>query len=246
MLTLLAIIGASHTLFSIFMYYRNSNDSFTVTSLRAYNTFLEFSDKALAQSKKTGIAILNSFTNNTQLYFYHDTVSRIPHVYPSLQAAQQFANPLWVYCPELKQLRSLTCTSDKYKHVPFLSADIINSSMTYSLSTCFEKLQVFKANSTNVPLTVYILAWAYETNTPLPLFSNDCLWKLNVITEDGEEKVYNILTSLEIDTLQESLTTASATASSASSASTSTASSSATATATASEVLAVQDLRSST
>lgn len=224
MLTLLAIIGASHTIFSIVMYYRNSNDSFSVASLRAYNSFLEFSDKALAQSKKTGIAVLNSFTNDTQLYFYDDTVSRIPHVYPSLAAAQQFANPLWVYCPELNQLRSLTCTSDKYKHVPFLSADIINSSTTHSLSTWFEKLQVSKANSTNVPLAVYILAWAYETNTPLPLFSQDCLWKLNVITEDGEEKVFNILTGLEIDTVQEPLiATASTTTASTSTASTATA-----------------------
>jgi len=72
---------------------------------------------------------------------------------------------------------------------------LTNSVKTHSLSQWIEELRV--SSHINVPLRVLVLIWAIETNTDIHLFSNET-WLLNVITEDGDEKTFNILTELEV------------------------------------------------
>ena len=188
------LLGTGSALFCMVFYFRNRGASLVVESLRVYNTCLEVAEKALNQSKKTANAILDSFTKNTKLYFFDKSISHIPHIFSSIEKANQFGNPQWVYCLESKKLKQIECIDKPEKHLPFLSVELTDSVKTYCLSPWVEGVRI--SSNTNVPLRVFILCWAFETNTDIHLFSNN--WLLNVITEEGDEKTFHILTEEEI------------------------------------------------
>jgi hypothetical protein len=185
-------LGASSAVFCMVMYFRNS--SIAVESLRAYNTYIQVAEKILNQSKKTGNAILDSFQKKTELYFFDESISRIPHKLASIEQARQFGKPQWIYSLESKKLQQIECIDNPEKHLPFLSVELTDSVKTYCLSPWVEDIHV--SSNRVVPLYVLVLCWAFETNTDIHLFSNN--WLLNVITEDGDEKTLNVLTELEV------------------------------------------------
>ena len=195
MIASLTYFGAGSLFFYLLMYFRDSNSSFAITSVRVYNRLVEVSEKVIVQTKKIGTAIVNSIVEEPLICFYNKNISLLPYCVNSFTQATQFDKPEWVYHVKFKKLKRVEPFDKPDKHLPFLSVELTNTVKKYSLSQWIEEMRV--SSDINVPLRVLVLIWAIETNTDIHLFSNET-WLLNVITIDGDEKVLNVLTEVEV------------------------------------------------
>jgi len=143
-----------------------------------YLWFLDVAKLVILQTKKTSLAIVDSFSEtNEKLYFFKD--SNIPLI-TSEKPLVDIDDTVWIFSNNKFTLNN---NIKEYKHLPYISISLYKG--TELISDISEWVQNIKVNE-YPPLSHIIMVWAYTTKVTLDYKLSD--YNLSVITEDGDEQ----------------------------------------------------------
>jgi hypothetical protein len=200
MVSTICLVGSIQATLLSYIIISKLNIQWIPLCLTAYTRTHILVEKIIKQTRKTKQAIVESFSENNQIFYYDDSISKLPCESTSLECASQIVSPVWSYKKEdTNNFVHLSSISKTKKHLPYLSSELTNGQMRYSLSDWMETVRI--CSDTLPPLRIIVSSWAIDTKHPIDLFNKDNPWKFNVITEDGDELSYDVVSGEQIDTV---------------------------------------------
>jgi hypothetical protein len=183
MVSTIFIVGSIQATLLGYVLISRLNIQWIPLCLTAYIKSQDLIKKIIKQTYKTKHAVVESLSENS-IFFYDDEISKLPSLYPS-----QIIEPTWIYKGGCF-LQPLSSENKKIR-LPYLSSELTNGQTTYSLSEWMETVRI--CSDTLPSLRIIVSSWAIDTKHPVDLFNKDNPWKFNVITEDGDELYYDVL-----------------------------------------------------
>jgi len=200
MVSTIFIVGSIQATFLSYILISRLNIQWIPLCLTTYTHTHNLVQKIIKQTRKTKQAIVESFSENNQIFFYHDSISKLPCETTSPECASQIVSPIWSYKRgDTNDFIPLSSINKTKKRLPYLSSELTNGQTTYPLSEWVETVRV--CSDTIPPLRIIVSSWAIDTKHPIDLFNKDTPWKFNVITEDGDELCYEVVSGDQIDTV---------------------------------------------
>ena len=201
MVSTIFIVGSIQATLLSYIVISRLNIQWIPLCLTTYTRTHDFLKKIIRQTHKTKHAVVESFSENS-IFFYDDSISKLPNESTSLEYASQIVSPIWSYKKEdTNNFVPLSSINKTKKRLPYLSSELTNDKKTYTLSDWMETVRI--CSDTLPPLRIIVSSWATDTKHPIDLFNKDNPWKFNVITEDGDELCYDVLSGDQIDTVTE-------------------------------------------
>jgi len=192
MVSAICIIASIQTTFIGYHIFQKYKHDIIPNMLSWYATAYDIFQKGLKQTSKISQAVMNSFLEDG-LFFYEDEISKLPSVY-----ASQIVKPSWIYRDDC--FTSTSSSNNTKKHIPYLSSELTNGQTKYFLSEWMETIRF--CSDTLPPLRILITSWAVDTNQQIDLFNKEHPWIFNVITQEGDELSYNVLTGAAVESAE--------------------------------------------
>jgi len=200
MVSTVFIVGSIQATFLSYIIISRLNIQWIPLCLTVYTRTHVLVEKIIKQTCKTTQAVLESFSENNQIFYYDDSISKLPCESTSLECASQIVSPTWSYKRgDTNDFIPLSSVNKTKKRLPYLSSELTNRQMSYSLSEWMETVRI--CSDTLPPLRIIVSSWAIDTKHTIDLFNKDNPWKFNVITEDGDELCYEVVSGDQIDTV---------------------------------------------
>jgi len=200
MLSTVFIVGSIQATLLSYILISRLNIQWVPLCLTTYAHTHDFIKNIIRQAHKTKHAVIESFSENNQIFFYDDSISKLPCESTSLECASQIVSPTWSYKRgDTNNFIPLSSTTKTKKRLPYLSSEITNGQTRYSLSEWMETIRI--CSDTLPPIRIIVSSWAIDTKHLIDLFNKDNPWRFNVITEDGDELCYDVVSGDQIDTV---------------------------------------------
>lgn len=154
-----------------------------------YVTILNFLEKVKVQFYKTQLAIQSSFSEEFLGFIKTSQDTYFPFLMNS--SIKYSCDPVWIYNPSEKLFTfSELGHHASNRHLPFIGASVAFGNQTIGdLSDWLMEQQVHAPDST-IPLQVLVSAWRYYYDNTFMYSYKD--YTITVITEDGDERVFNL------------------------------------------------------
>jgi hypothetical protein len=163
--------------------------------LYSYAQLLKYFDKIKSQASITGYAIQNSFRNEFLAFVKCDNDRYFPFVMTS--STKYSCDPTWIYDNTKKSFTYTELGFHTTHSLPFIGASLVYKDQPIGdLSDWLMDQKVHGPVST-IPLQVLIGSWRYYFDRTLMFSFKD--YRLEVVTDDGDEKTYDLETGQQIN-----------------------------------------------